>query len=76
MHAITSAGFNQEQMAARLGICRRTVIRHEHEGTPPLTFVFSYAAVTGVPVEWLLGDGDQASAPHDVNQSVLFVLAA
>ena len=86
--ARTFADLTQDEMAGRLGIGRRTVIRHERDETPPLAFVYSYAAATGVPVAWLLGD-DRADleircfredgdlvALHDPNQRALFTLAA
>jgi len=87
--ARTFVELTQEQMARRLGISKRTVIRHERDDAPPLSFVYSYAAATGVPIEWLLGDDeadlrsrwyrdddDPIGDYHDPNQRVLFVLAA
>jgi len=83
------ADLTQEEMARRLGIGKRTIVRHERDDTPPLSFVYSYAAATGVSVEWLLGHDEadlrsrcfrESGVPigvyHDPAQGELFALAA
>lgn len=49
------AGLTQEQMANRLGIGRRSIVRYEAQSDPPRTVVLSYAMATGVPEWWFDG---------------------
>ena len=49
------AGMTQDDVAASLGMSRRTVIRHEHSSSPPRWFVLAYAEITKVPADWLMG---------------------
>lgn len=60
--ARTHAGLDQEQLASRLNVDRRTVSRWETDLTEPnATRLTALAEATGVPVEWLLGISAAAS---------------
>lgn len=53
------ADLTQEQMAKRLQIGRRSIVRYETSGSPPRSIVISYSAITGVPLWWFDGpEGD------------------
>lgn len=48
------AGLEQEQMANRLGMHRRTVANYEGGNTDPkLPLLMAWAQITNVPVDWL-----------------------
>lgn len=51
-------GLTQEQMAGRIGVDRRSISKYETVGRPRMTVVLAYSQVTGVPVWWLEGGGD------------------
>lgn len=54
--ARNAARISVEQMAAELGVSRNTVTNYEHDKTPAKRAVVrTYAATTGVPLEWLEG---------------------
>ena len=52
------AGIKADDMAARLGVHRGTVTRWTHEvgAAPRRVYLEKWAAETGVPLGWLLGD--------------------
>ena len=53
------AGISSIEMAEHLGVSRNTVTNYEHDNTrPPLMAIRAYAAETGVPIEWLIGEDD------------------
>lgn len=55
--------WNQQDMADRLGIGRRSIVRYEDDqAIPSLAVVIAWAKVTDVPLEWLL-DNPTASTP-------------
>lgn len=51
-------GWSQTDLADRLGVHRRTVVRREQDTDPKLEYVYAVAAVTGVDADWLLGRSD------------------
>jgi len=54
------AGLSQEQMAAAMGIGRRSIVRYESGKIPPRPAVIAWASITGVPLWWL----DDAERPN------------
>lgn len=48
------AGFTAQEIAARIGISRKSVWNYEHDTTKPLTPILrAWAEVTGTYVEWI-----------------------
>jgi len=68
MKAREWAGLTQQQMANRLGIGRRSIVRYEAQDDPPRTVVLSYAVATSVPEWWFDG---QESPPDPENPSAI-----
>ncbi len=57
--------WSQQEMADRLGIGRRSIVRYEDDqAIPSLAVVIAWAQVTSVPLSWLL-DEPTDSAPVD-----------
>jgi transcriptional regulator with XRE-family HTH domain len=50
-------GWNQQDVATRLGISRRSITRYEDDATvPTLAVLIAWAKVCDVPFEWLIND--------------------
>lgn len=69
------AGLTQQQMAERLDMGRRSIVRYEARSNPPRSIVLAYAAVTGVPVEWLDGTMEVTNANTQRYSPYEFLLA-
>ena len=55
-------GLNQQEMAERIGVGKRSITRYEASTEPPRAIVLAYSAVTHVPVWWLeYGDNPDES---------------
>ena len=62
------ADLTQEEMANRLGIGRRSIVRYEAREHPPRTVVLAYATATGVPIWWL--DGEPSPSDDGVGDNL------
>lgn len=64
--------WNQQDMADRLGIGRRSIVRYEDDqAIPSLAVVIAWAQVTDVPLTWLLNEGDDVTTSTPAHQGYL-----
>lgn len=67
-----TAGLTQEELADRLGVSKKTVVRYEHDMGSNLHMVEQWAAVCGVDRGWVLGV-TQRSAADSADGRVLVI---
>ena len=58
------AGISQEEMAAAIGISRRSLSRYENHGGVPRSATLLYSLRSGVPIEWI----ETGHAPESVGE--------
>ena len=62
------AGFDKKAFSRKTGISPATILKHESgEMAPKLTYLITWAQVTGATVDWLL-TGEEAPLVHDPDE--------